>query len=544
VTRRELPATTLTAALLAVLLTWPMGAQFGASGRIHSGDGRYSIWNVAWVAHALTTDPHALFDANIFYPHQGTLAYSSANIVAGAIAAPVWWITGNPYAASNFVTMMSFVLAALAAFALVRRLTGSRAAAAFGGIAFAFCPFVFSHLPHVQLLMTFALPLVLLALHRFVASPSWRTAAWLGLSMALQALACEYYGVFGGLAAGLGAVWFAAATGRLRDRRYWALALGAAALAVALVLPFFLPYLQIQAEGFSRTLDEARVYSAGWRAYLASDGVLHRWMLPWLGTWGEVLFPGFLPVGFAAATIVWQARAGRHDALPAPAAVVGFYVTLGLLAAWASAGPDAGLYTALHAGFPLFSMLRAPARFGILVTLSVAVLGAIGVAALERRLAPPRRTAVLLVILAASIAGSSVGPLELDAAPALPPAVARLATLPRAPVVEFPYFSAPADRSRHTEYMLLSTFHWQPLVNGYSDHMPADAARDMLALATFPGTEAWRVLRRLEVRYVLVHWRSYSRVQLEALVPLIEEQASRLRLMAGGPEVSLYEIVR
>ena len=32
---------------------------------------------VAWVARTLVVDPINVYDANIFYPHRGTLAYSS-----------------------------------------------------------------------------------------------------------------------------------------------------------------------------------------------------------------------------------------------------------------------------------------------------------------------------------------------------------------------------------------------------------------------------------------------------------------------------------
>ena len=39
------------------------------------------------------------------------------------------------------------------------------------------------------------------------------------------------------------------------------------------------------------------------------------------------------------------------------------------LALWASLGPAAGLYTAFFHTIPVFSLLRAPARFGVLVAL-------------------------------------------------------------------------------------------------------------------------------------------------------------------------------
>ena len=535
------------ALVLSVLLTWPMVAGFGSLGRVHSGDGRYSIWNVAWVAHALTTDPAGVFDANIFDPHENTLAYSEANLVAGAIAAPVWWLTANPYAAMNAATFAGFVLSFLATFALARRVGIGLGGALFSAITFAFCPFVFAHLPHIQLLMTFGLPLVGWAMPGFVEAPSPRTAAGLGLSMAVAALACGYYGIFGGLAAGLGVVWFGVTTGRWRAWRYWAFGLGAAALAGLVVGPFFLPYLDIQSEGFERSLDDARRYSATWRAYLASAGLLHRWMLPWLDTWTEVLFPGFLPIGFAMVALVGAWRTGGVAAVDRAGGtfrrgLLAFYVTLGVLALWASAGPDAGLYLALHETLPFFSLLRAPARFGILVILTLAVLGGVGVDAVARRVAAARRTLVVAAILAAAVADSTVGALPLFEAPPVPRAVRWLAELPRAPVAEFPYFSG-QTRSQHTEYMLMSTFHWQPLINGYSDHMPPGAAADMTVLATFPSPDAWDVLEAHGARWVLVHWRLYAAQDQRTLRDELDALSPHLRLMVEEPAVSLYEIV-
>jgi hypothetical protein len=91
--------------------------------------------------------------------------------------------------------------------------------------------------------------------------------------------------------------------------------------------------------------------------------------------------------------------------------------------------------------------------------------------------------------------------------------------------------------------MLMSTFHWQPLVNGYSDHMPPAAAADMTTLATFPGPDAWRALREHRVRYVLVHWRLYEPAEQPALREALERLAPRLRPMVEEPAVTLYEVI-
>src|SRR3989304_1136802 len=115
---------------LAVVMTWPLAGNMGGLGRsTGGGDGLYSVWNVAWVAHALTTDPGHLFDANIFFPHRGALAYSEANLVAGAVALPAWWLTHSAYAAHNLALLTGFATALVGMWLLARRLTGHAGAA-------------------------------------------------------------------------------------------------------------------------------------------------------------------------------------------------------------------------------------------------------------------------------------------------------------------------------------------------------------------------------------------------------------------------------
>ena len=105
------------------------------------------------VAHAIAEDPADLYDANIFYPHRNTLAYSEANIVPGLLGVPAYLITRSPYATHNSVVLMGFIFSFLTAYALAHYLTRHTAASILCGIAFAYCPFIFARTAHIQLLM-------------------------------------------------------------------------------------------------------------------------------------------------------------------------------------------------------------------------------------------------------------------------------------------------------------------------------------------------------------------------------------------------------
>src|ERR1700754_1593008 len=118
---REFALVLLGFAALTAFFTFPLSFNLGSLAyRIDNGDGQFSIWNVAWVARTLVLDPLHVFDANIFYPHRLTLAYSEANLGSGALAIPVYWATGNPYAAHAFVVLLSFLASAIATYYLVR----------------------------------------------------------------------------------------------------------------------------------------------------------------------------------------------------------------------------------------------------------------------------------------------------------------------------------------------------------------------------------------------------------------------------------------
>ncbi|HUF47854.1 MAG TPA: hypothetical protein VMM93_08550 [Vicinamibacterales bacterium] len=537
---RELALVIAAACLATVVFTWPLVGRFGSAGRIDSGDGRFSVWNVAWVAHALTTNPGRLWDANIFYPHPQALAYSEANLFAGALAVPVWRLTANPHAASNWTILCSFILTFIVTYLLARRLTGSRLGASVAAFEFAFCPFVFAHIPHVQLLMTFGLALVLLAMHAYIERACWSRAIGLGVAMAVAGLACGYYGVFGGLMAGLGVLWFSAWEGRWRQPRYWLLALAGAGLAFLIVLPFLLPFIEIRRQGFERSLEDARLFSVAWRSYFASAQLMDRWMLDLIGRWVDALFPGFLASLLMLVALVVTFRRGAAPAERTTRPVVGFYAALAVLAVWASQGPKGGLYTVLYETVPFFALLRAPARFGVVVMLAFAVLGAFGAAALLRRV-ERRRLPLVAGLLGLALAGSTAGPLPLVDVPPVNPVYRQLAGLPRAPLIEFPFFADRGEIHRHTLYMLNSTYHWQPLVNGYSDHTPHDAWEAQPILSTFPSREAWQILSDLRVRYVVVHWSLL--LDDGPVVRTGVETDPRLRLMVETPEASLYEVV-
>jgi hypothetical protein len=319
-----------------------------------------------------------------------------------------------------------------------------------------------------------------------------------------------------------------------RNPRFWAaLGLGAC-VSIALVLPAFLPYRSLQrVEGFHRSLAEAGLYSANWSAYLASSSYAHGWMLSFLPRWNEVVFPGFVALAFGVAG-AWTARRERGGE------VVLLYGGLVILAFWASFGPSADLYSMLYAAVPMFAWLRAPARFGLIVSFALSVLAGVGVPSLVRHVRPGTAVGILIAFIAAA---ELVVPLDMPNVPPIEPVYRTLRTLPRGTVIEMPFWYVPAMFPRHTYYMLQSTAHWMPLVNGYSDYMPPDFTEHVLTLAPFPSRDAFKLLEPNKVRYAVFHMYWYNPENQRDVLARLKEFEAYLRPLYVDEGTRLYEIV-
>jgi len=531
---REFVVAALGFSALTVVFTFPLAFHPGTIARADNGDGQFSIWNVAWVARALVVDPLHVFDANIFYPHTQTLAYSESNLGAGALAVPIYWTTRNVYAAHNVVLLLSFAVAGLGMYYLVRALTSDGRAGAASGIAFAFCPYLSAHLPHMQLLWTAGLPFSALMFHRLADRPGAGRAAALGAVIAAQAYFCGYYAVFVALIVGLSTLTIAWTRGQWPNARYWTAIGIAAATAIVAALPVTLPYFaHQQATGFARSLDAARQFSSGWRAFLTSPAYAHAWFAPASPVREEPCFPGFVALVFGVLGFSrgWSVGGRTRE-------VAGLYGAIALLSIWAAFGPAGGLYRAFYTIIPVFSFLRAPSRFGLVSDFALCVLAGVGIASV---LARARRPALVGSAIALAAFAELVMPVSFPKVPPVDEGYRVLAALPSGPVLELPVYSRRFAFAREV-YMLNSTVHWMPLIDAYSDYVPPDFLAGADAMATFPSREAFAALEPLHARYAVFHPAAYDASAREALEERLKTFAPYLRRHYGDDRLAVYEI--
>ncbi|MGD9144329.1 MAG: hypothetical protein PVI80_02100, partial [Anaerolineae bacterium] len=382
--RRATVAALLLFVVLSLVLTYPLSLHL-ADAVEDRQDALLNVWITAWDGHQLLSDPVHLFDANIFAPYPRTLAYSELLLGNGLLALPLTAVTGNPVLGYNVALLLSFVLSGFGTYLLVLRLTRSPSAGLVAGAIFAFSSYRMTNLAQAQLLTTQWLPFALLSLHQLLRHPRLRHVATFVLFFCLQALSSFYYAILLALAVLAFLAWelvlgdegirHKGAMG-IKDwfvaRRKVLLFLLVAAFCCALIiLPFALPYFQVQRElGFERTLADNEPFSASLRQYLMvpPGSVLHgRWLpsddTPIAGGYPvDALFPGIVALALAGWGLVRGRGSIRWFFLLL--ILASFLLSLGprlYLAPGQAAGLDVALpYAWLYNLVPGFKALRAP----------------------------------------------------------------------------------------------------------------------------------------------------------------------------------------
>jgi hypothetical protein len=565
----------------------------GSTPAMALADRNLNVWIIAWVAHGLVTQPTRLFDGNILYPAPDTLAGSEHMLAHVPFTVPVYLLSGNAAYVLKAMMLESIVLTALAGFLVVRHHTGDAAAGLVAGALLTLSPWRFEPrgvhggvAAEPQYLGFQFLPLALVALALWV--ERGRVAAWLGFAsaMALQALASFYLGYASFAVApvyaavlllgraeeprgheretpGGAAAAPPAPRGEQRPRGAWrspwevdrgraigiALALVAAAV---VVLPSGIPYLRLRAAGV------VPVYDIDFVAAFSTPP----W---WYASRRGLELVG--PLAALAAAALAAVRLARLAGLARPPRARPARAIVGEGAAWAllAAGLILGWgpYQELPGGLriplpfallwklvPGFSAMRGAGRFVVIVSLACSLLAGYALAGARSRLGRARWLAAALIIgvalfLAArepvQAVASGVG---RDAAPAYQWLAARPAG---EPVLELPAKAGEDDLwglTIESTYMLASTVHWQPILNGYTAYEPP--SRYVLAAVAqrLPERDALeRLVSLVDLRWVLVHRRLLHPRQRAAFdAPAADLAASGLVERARFGDDVLYEV--
>jgi hypothetical protein len=493
-------------ALLAIVHTWPLVTEPGTLSRNDNGDAQLNEWILAWIAHQLPRHPLQLFQGNIFYPAKDVLAFSEPLIVPALMVAPALWLGASPVLAMNLAMLIGFALTGLGTYALVFTWTRDRLAALTAGSLFAFNAHTLTRLPHVQAMHAYGLPLSLLLADRLIEQPNVVTAALLGACMAMMAYTSGYFVVFATVMIGVVLVV------RIRDWIHRSLRVApmfglAAFTAGLLALPLLLPYRRVAVEQHMvRPLAESGLYSATVVGYLAAPGRVHveTWSSGFFANPVDSFFPGAIAV-LLSVMAIWSAMRRRGD--PARVAMV---VAIGLIGFLLSLGPKTPIYAWLYTLFPPMQGLRAAARFGGLFLLAIAVLAGVGLTLLRQGWgghAHHRRWATAAAVAAVFLVNLEAlrAPFEYRRWRGIPEIYTLLANEPGNVVLAEMPFYLPHAVFENAEYVVNSTAHWRPLLNGYSGYTPATYVDVAPLLWYFPDARAFPPMNASGVTHIMVH---------------------------------------
>ena len=461
------------------------------------GDPLFSVWRMAWVRLQLAGDPRALFDANIFHPTALTLTMSDSMFLPSLAAAPFFAAGVHPIVVYNAFLVAMFPLSGIATYYLIRKLTGSPAASFVGALYYMCHPYRLEHYSHFELQVTMWMPLALVALIRF----SETARVWYALAAAActvaQLYSSMYYGVFFPFyAAAVGIVFMA--TQGWDWRRLWKAAALAAAAALILAVPLMRPYVAAQAMKGDRPTAAVEFYSADSSDYFRPHPrlALHG------GRWLEAnhperaLFPGVTPILLSAV------------ALAPPIGPIRLAFTAGLALGYdMTRGLKGTLYPTLYRIFPPLRGMRVPARFSIILGISLAVLAAYGARRLWSRWSGGWRRRLIFAAV--------VGAMVIDLRPVLelrpvwtdiPRIYQDLAGRKDVVLAEFP-FEQTQDRwiTNELPFMYFSAWHGHQMVNGYSGFIPDDHFALVELARGFPDAASIAALRSRDVTHVTVN---------------------------------------
>lgn len=561
--------------VLTFAMTWPIAVHLNT----HVTPGQQpvmtvpylNLWTLAWNHQWLKGKTDNYWDANLFHPHQKTLAYSEPQFGMGLLTIPLSLLGANTVLTYNLL-LLGFVWgAAMAVYLLCwhlfkepqeeadhteKRLSSRWIAAVTAGILYGFHFYIFNEMGVLQLTATLFPPLTFLGMHRFFNTRKWTDALLCCFGYLGCWYTCAYYGLFLSVFVGCFVIRFGYRV--VLEKAWKTLTRGAltATLAILCLLPLIIGMQSAKTSmGFSRSKSVVQILSATFSDYLKPPQ--HSWL------YGKILgiaspehtifFGAMLTVlaGIGSIAILQSKSIKNTGAIAIETMQFSqhsgkFYFAMACLAFWLSFGMAvtpahaAGLggyrviawlspYNLLYQIVPGFSSIRSPYRFSIFCILFFTILAGWGVLQISQRL-PSRWRAILIPILVVIVLLEHwVLPLKIvkvsGSLEELPRIYQHVKKLPaKTTLLELPMARGNSEHYLETQARALynSTFHWLKITNGYSGFIPrANVELQQLIGESSPET-ILAALRTFGIQYVLVHQSELNETEAEKITALEE----------------------
>lgn len=587
--------------VLTIGMTWPLILQLNT----HVTPGQQpvmtvpylNLWTLAWNHRWLQGESDNYWDANLFYPHQKTLAYSEPQFGTSLLTFPIILFGGNTVLAYNVALLIFFFGAGMSVYALCWWLFSQVSdishiyrciASCTAGILYAFCPYMFREIGVLQLLATMFPPLCLLGLHRFLLQKQWFDALLFTIGFLGCWYTCAYYGLF--LSIFLVCFTILFWNRDLFQKRNLFRGLVTLVILIGGLLPLAYGMHSAKSEmSLDWTQETIQMLSVKFLEYFRLP--LYSLFYERLLKLGDHQYSRFMGVmlfflscmgGIALFKKPFQVQHTK-DTLPNGNNTVRkksilkywtlsylqrcgiFYITMAFVAFILSLGMafmpiyTKGLgiyrilvwlspYNLLYKFLPGFSSIRSPHRFAIFMALFLAILAGIGMLWLCRRVRSRWRWVLILTLVSATILELSPLPLRLVKVPGsvddLPQVYQHVKTLPSDTVLlELPMPSELSEQGLETtaQQVYRSSFHWQHLVNGYSGFAPETWLELVPVLAKSPPKIALSAMKGYGIEYILAQWDDMNQEE-RTLLSKLETQGHLKPIFRDDNQYTLYQI--
>lgn len=183
--------------MLTALYLWPITSVWRDHIAPDLGDPLFNTYLLRWVQSNLVEGPGAVLSPQFwsppfFFPFKGALALSDHMIGPALLTLPAASVADSPAAPYNLLLASSFILTLVIGY-LVLRLSGLETLPSlFSSLAFAFSPYRWGQLSHIQVLLVAWVPLTLWSWDRLLQRPSAARATLFLSSYAVHVLGGTY----------------------------------------------------------------------------------------------------------------------------------------------------------------------------------------------------------------------------------------------------------------------------------------------------------------------------------------------------------------
>jgi len=471
------------------------------------------IYTMAWIAHALTTDPMNLFNANIFYPNKRVLAFHNHNFTNALIGLPFNVILGNPVLAYNFVVFFSYISTAFGMYLLTKFLISDKLIAFASGLMFVFVWLNYFYIQGIEVISSEWIPLTFLYAFKFFESQKVKHIFLFLIFFLLGALTSWYFVVYLVYSLLLFLIIQIIYRGKeILNFKNIFLFLIIFILAAAVIYPFALPYLENrdQFPDFRRTKENA----------LMEGSYLDTYLFPI----DKMKYIQYILYLYILINLFKNKKYSENEKTLKIAKI--FFLLLAFFSFLLSLGPKLKAfgrvrniplpYTILFDYFPGFEVTRNPRRFEILFNLALSFISCLALYYILKMVRSDRFKKAIKIVLVlipiinyASIANFREMLVYCPRGKEINKIYRWLASLKDdISIYQTSYipggFARPGNSLRETVYIYYSIYHWKKTVNGAGPWIPPSFRKLINMKEQFPAKEFLEELKKLKTNYLII----------------------------------------